>query len=84
VREADPDRLSKAAARITVPTLIVRGRQSDMISDAGIEDMKRLIPQATAVDVGAAGHMVAGDDNDVFTASLEDFLTSVDGSRRAA
>jgi pimeloyl-ACP methyl ester carboxylesterase len=84
IREANPDRLRSAAAHITIPTLIVRGRQSDMVSDAGLEDMKRLIPHARSVDVGAAGHMVAGDDNDVFTASLEDFLSSVDGRGPAA
>jgi pimeloyl-ACP methyl ester carboxylesterase len=76
-READPERLEAAAERVTIPTLIVRGKQSDMISDAGISDMLRLIPHATSVDVGAAGHMVAGDDNDVFTSSLEAFLLSL-------
>jgi non-heme chloroperoxidase len=78
VRDADPDRRAKAAARIDVPTLIVRGRHSDVVSDAGMAEMKRLIPHAATVDVDAAGHMVAGDDNDVFTASLEQFLVSVD------
>jgi pimeloyl-ACP methyl ester carboxylesterase len=77
VRDADSDRLARAAARIDIPTLIVRGRHSDIVSDAGVADMKRLIPHAVAVDVGAAGHMVAGDDNDVFTASLEQFLAAV-------
>ena len=81
VRDADTDRLAEAAARIDIPTLIVRGRQSDIVSDAGVADMKRLIPQAATVDVGAAGHMVAGDDNDVFTASLEQFLVAVDSHR---
>ena len=77
VRDADSDRLARAAARIDIPTLIVRGRHSDIVSDAGVADMKRLIPHAVTVDVGAAGHMVAGDDNDVFTASLEQFLAAV-------
>jgi pimeloyl-ACP methyl ester carboxylesterase len=72
-------RLADAAARIDISTLIVRGRQSDIVSDAGVADMKRLFPHAATVDVGAAGHMVAGDDNDVFTASLEQFLTAVAG-----
>jgi non-heme chloroperoxidase len=75
-------RLSAAASNVTAPTLIVRGRQSDMVSDAGIEDMRRLIPHAQTVDVRAAGHMVAGDDNDVFTTSLEGFLASLNGARR--
>jgi hypothetical protein len=30
------------------------------------------------VDVAAAGHMVAGDDNDVFSAAVEGFLRSLE------
>ena len=48
-----------------------------------VAEMKRLIPHAATVDVGAAGHMVAGDDNDVFTASLEQFLAAVESHRPA-
>ena len=81
VRDAHSDRLAKAAARINVPTLIVRGRHSDIVSDAGMAEMKRLVPHAATVDVDSAGHMVAGDDNDVFTASLEQFLAVVYGHR---
>jgi pimeloyl-ACP methyl ester carboxylesterase len=73
-RNAEPAKLRAAAAKVKIPTLIVRGRQSDMVSDAGIQEMRELIPHAENVDVRAAGHMVAGDDNDVFTASLEGFL----------
>jgi pimeloyl-ACP methyl ester carboxylesterase len=78
IRDARSDRLASAAARLDIPTLIVRGRQSDIVSDAGVAEMKRLIPHAATVDVGAAGHMVAGDDNDVFTASLDRFLAAMD------
>ena len=48
------------------PILIVRGLHSDVVSDAGIEETQRLIRQAQIVEVPQAGHMVAGDDNDVF------------------
>ncbi|HTU28312.1 MAG TPA: alpha/beta hydrolase [Solirubrobacteraceae bacterium] len=76
-RRFDPTRLEAAAGRLTVPVMIVRGAQSDVVSDDAIEDMKRLIPHATTCDVRAAGHMVAGDDNDVFTANLSQFLASL-------
>jgi pimeloyl-ACP methyl ester carboxylesterase len=78
-RDANSERLASAAARINIPTLIVRGRQSDVVSNAGLAEMRRLIPHAATIDVGAAGHMVAGDDNDVFTAGLEQFLVAVNG-----
>lgn len=51
--------------------------QSDVVSEAGLEDMRTRMPMAEAVEVGAAGHMVAGDDNDVFAGALEGFLVEV-------
>lgn len=77
-RRVEPQRRCAAAAAITLPTLIVRGAQSEVVSDAGLADMRRLIPHAQTVDVPKAGHMVAGDDNDVFVARLEGFLDAVD------
>ncbi|WP_161897561.1 alpha/beta fold hydrolase [Gordonia spumicola] len=70
----DPTRLRAAARRVDVPTLIVRGGKSDVVSDAGIASMKALVPHADVADVAAAGHMVAGDDNQVFEASIDEFL----------
>jgi pimeloyl-ACP methyl ester carboxylesterase len=48
------------------------------VDDAGLADMRQLIPHARTVDVQAAGHMVAGDDNDVFAERLEAFLRQID------
>lgn len=66
---------SRAAARdVTCPFLLVRGRMSDVVSDAGVAEMRVLIPHLEVVNVREAGHMVAGDDNNVFSAGLADFL----------
>lgn len=73
-RGFDQERLAASARKIVCPTLIVRGGRSDVLSDAGIEDMVGLIPHAEVVEVAGAGHMVAGDDNDVFGNALQDFL----------
>lgn len=73
-RELRTRRLASAAEKVRVPTLIIRGANSDIVSAQGVEDMLRLIPHAEVVEVGAAGHMIAGDDNDVFTVRLTDFL----------
>jgi pimeloyl-ACP methyl ester carboxylesterase len=73
-RGIDPARLRAAATAITVPTLVVRGLHSDVVSDAGLADMLKLIPHAQVADVQGAGHMVAGDDNEVFASALEGFL----------
>jgi pimeloyl-ACP methyl ester carboxylesterase len=78
-RRIDPPRLRDAASRLRIPTLLVRGAQSDVVSDEGLADMQRLIPTAECVEVGGAGHMVAGDDNDVFATRLETFLAHLNG-----
>jgi non-heme chloroperoxidase len=77
-RESAPVRLRAAASAVRVPTLVVRGERSDVVSDAGMADMLALMPTAEGVDIPAAGHMVAGDDNDVFATQLEAFLDRVE------
>ncbi|OAA27689.1 putative hydrolase or acyltransferase of alpha/beta superfamily [Frankia sp. EI5c] len=69
-----PEPLYAAAREIRVPTLLVRGRQSDIVSEEGAAELLQLIPHAEYVDVTGAGHMVAGDDNDVFAEHLGEFL----------
>jgi pimeloyl-ACP methyl ester carboxylesterase len=76
-RKIDPRRLGAAASAVTIPTLIVRGLQSDVVGENGLRDMLERIPSARAVDVSGAGHMVAGDDNDVFASALEGFLEAL-------
>ena len=83
-RRVGRERLRAAAARIEVPTLIVRGAQSEVVSEAGLADMLGLVPLAQTVDVQKAGHMVAGDDNDVFAERLEAFLDGVESAAPSA
>lgn len=64
-----------AARGVRVPTLLVRGAHSDVLSAEGAAALKDLIPQAELVDVAEAGHMVAGDQNDLFGESVIDFLS---------
>jgi pimeloyl-ACP methyl ester carboxylesterase len=71
---ADHERLLRAAAALTVPTLLVRGRESDVISHDGVREFREAVPHAEFVDVSGAGHMVAGDRNDAFTDAVTDFL----------
>ncbi|MGW4909133.1 alpha/beta fold hydrolase [Streptomyces sp. NPDC004270] len=75
---ADPantsaERMIRAARRVTVRTLLVRGRHSDMVSAEAAAELLGLIPASRLVEV-PAGHMIAGDDNDVFTREVHDFL----------
>ncbi len=68
------ERLLKAAATLTVPTLLVRGAQSDVVSEANVKEFLSAVPHADYVDVSETGHMVAGDDNDAFTSAVLAFL----------
>ncbi len=73
----DPDRLDAAASIIAargLATLLVRGRQSDLLSEEGAQAFLALVPQAQFVDVANAGHMVAGDRNDLFNDAVVAFL----------
>ena len=73
----DRERLFAAARRLTAPTLLVRGRESDILSDHGVREFLSHLPNAQYVDVGGAGHMVAGDRNDAFTEAVRGFLARV-------
>ncbi|MEN2738715.1 alpha/beta hydrolase [Microbacterium sp. X-17] len=75
-RELRQGQAQAAARNVRVPTLLVRGAESDIVSAEGLREMRELIPHAAFVEVRAAGHMIAGDDNDVFTAQLTRFLES--------
>jgi pimeloyl-ACP methyl ester carboxylesterase len=64
----------KAAGNVKIPTLLVRGKQSDVVSMDGVRQLQALIPSMEFVDVEGAGHMVAGDKNDKFNTAIIDFL----------
>ena len=63
-----------ALHNISVPTLLVRGLLSDVVTEEGVQDFLDKIPGSRLVDVGGAAHMVAGDQNDMFSNAVVDFL----------
>jgi pimeloyl-ACP methyl ester carboxylesterase/acyl-coenzyme A thioesterase PaaI-like protein len=77
------ERLYAAARRITVPTLLVRGAQSDVVSDDSVQEFLAVVPGASFVDIAGAGHMVAGDHNDAFSVAVIDFLAEHVGANPA-
>ncbi|HEY1969336.1 MAG TPA: alpha/beta hydrolase [Pseudonocardia sp.] len=70
----DPVRLGAAATLLRVPTLLVRGGKSDVLSIQDAVQFLGLVPHAEFATVAGAHHMVAGDDNAVFEEVLSDFL----------
>jgi pimeloyl-ACP methyl ester carboxylesterase len=75
----DQARLEKAARALTLPTLLVRGRASDLLSEDGAHQLLELVPHARFADVAGAGHMVAGDRNDLFNDAVVSFLDDLRG-----
>ena len=63
-----------ALANIHVPTLLVRGKLSDVVTEEGVRDFLAKIPHAQLADVSDAAHMVAGDQNDAFSSAVIRFL----------
>jgi len=70
-------RLFNAARRLTVPTLIVRGGMSDVVSERIMAEFLDAVPHVRSVSVADAGHMVAGDSNHAFTRAVLGFLEEV-------
>ena len=63
-----------ALANIRVPTLLVRGKLSDVVTEEGAQDFLAKIPGSKLADVSDAAHMVAGDQNDAFSSAVISFL----------
>jgi pimeloyl-ACP methyl ester carboxylesterase len=68
------EKLNQAARRVRIPTLLVRGLRSELVTDAGIEDFKTHLQHLEVFDVAEAGHMVVGDKNEVFNSGILYFL----------
>lgn len=69
--------MEKAAARVAVPTLLISGRRSEVVSREGARKLLSVMPQAKWVDIEDASHMIAGDSNERFNAALEMFIQTV-------
>ena len=69
-RQWTNEQLWDAVAKITCPTLVVRGGNSDIFAHETMVKMKEVIPDCSIVTVPDAGHLVAGD-------NPADFLTAV-------
>ncbi len=66
--------LEAALPNIRVPTLLVRGKLSDVVTEEGIQDFLKKVSGSKLFDVSGAAHMVAGDQNDPFSNAVIDFL----------
>ena len=78
IEVTEVDRMHAAVESILrngIPMLLVRGQMSDLVTQERADDFLARFPQVGFADVGGAGHMVAGDRNDLFADAVVDFLT---------
>lgn len=68
-------RLERAARSLSVPTLLVRGGSSELVTPEAAAEFLALAPDTEHVDVTEARHMVAGDRNDAFGDAIHRFLS---------
>ena len=66
--------LELSAATTSVPLLLVRGTNSEIVSEEDAAAFRSVAPQAEYVEVPSAHHMVAGDNNDIFSRIVVQFL----------
>lgn len=76
-QEVHENRMVAAASQLTVPVLLVRGRDSELVDEASVRDFMNIVPHADYADVAGARHMVAGDKNDAFADAVLEFLNKI-------
>ncbi len=63
---------------VDVPVLVLRGQQSDVLSDEGAQEVAALLPNAEMATINAAGHLAAGDNPESTTSLVREFLERLD------
>ena len=68
--------LWESCAKITAPTLIMRGETSEILARETMEKMVEIMPNVKAVEVPRAGHSIHIDQPDEFERVTREFLAS--------
>ncbi|EQD40172.1 membrane protein containing Acyl-CoA dehydrogenase, partial [mine drainage metagenome] len=74
---AQQQALLEATRRIRLPTLLVSGGLSDVVSATTVDEFMQLLPGAVHVNVPGATHTLVGDANDAFVAAIADFVRAL-------
>ena len=67
----------KAAEKVTIPTLLIRGALSDVVTMEDVDYFLSVISHAKFVEIENAAHIIAGDRNDIFAEEAIKFLKSL-------
>lgn len=66
--------LEESAQAINIPTLLIRGGRSEIVSKQSVSEFLALVPHSEFIDIADAHHMVAGDANDAFNDGVLSFI----------
>ncbi|KQQ79916.1 peroxidase [Xanthomonas sp. Leaf131] len=69
--------LLDAAAQVRCPMLLISGGRSDLVTPDNINEFLSIAPHAQHVHLPDATHMLAGDDNTTFTATVLHYLDAL-------
>jgi Lysophospholipase len=69
--------IAQAAAQVQCPVLLISGGRSDLVTPQTIEEFLSLVPHAQHAHLPEATHMLAGDDNAAFTATVLHYLDAL-------
>ncbi|CTQ51717.1 Non-heme chloroperoxidase [Roseibium album] len=72
-----------ATGNLKLPVLLIRGQNSELVSMDHVREFQEQVPHAKFTDIRDAGHMVAGDKNDVFATAVEEFLVELTADAEA-
>lgn len=75
------DDIAAAARSLRCPVLLISGGRSELVSEDNVRTFQALVPHAQHIQVPHVGHMLAGDDNDAFTAVVLDYLGTLARAR---
>ena len=68
------ERQVELAKGVGVPTLLIKGALSNVLTQEEVDDFFEIIPHSQFVEIKEAAHMIAGDRNDIFAESAIKFL----------
>ena len=74
-------RLKGYAEFVQVPTLLIKGALSNVLTQKEVEDFLITIPHTEFVEIDKAAHMIAGDRNDIFANAVVSFLANLNRTR---
>jgi flavin reductase (DIM6/NTAB) family NADH-FMN oxidoreductase RutF/pimeloyl-ACP methyl ester carboxylesterase len=68
------DELHRAASELKLPTLVMHGAASEVVTERQVGRLKELMPGAEFVRIEGAGHQLVREQSDTFNATLLEFL----------